>query len=302
MNSEARELLKDFYDSYRDSFESRKRIGSKSILTSSLDVKNTVRFGSLRESALSAHKVDPSALSELLGLGLVRQSDEVSKYVITASGIWVVETESLLIDEAKLIEFLDTKYFKLFRPPAKGISEKEKIIIMTLISARAFSAESRADLQKDENTRDTWKKIVEETYEMLKSLGVISETERDELFRKKNSSGTEHPVSQLIRHSDKLPPKTRDIFKVIKPQKYYLDLYDGHRFSPDGLAYLFWLIFRGEVDPSGFDDILKFCNHISYDYSKYISQYPVHPFSNPEYDAILREALKNSVKPGDYWA
>ena len=140
-------------------------------------------------------------LDELLGAGWVREAGEASRYSITALGLWEIERNDGLLDEAGLLEYLDSKYFDLFGGSPR-LKDRERVVLLALIAARAFSDKSCVDLLKDSHTMDGWRTILEKSYQLLFSLGFVAKLDETALFAAK---GNEHPVSHLIRHTDALP-------------------------------------------------------------------------------------------------
>jgi len=57
------------------------------------------------------------------------------------------------LDENDLIKFIDDNYFDLFET-GKPISEKEKVILFGLLSARAFSEASSVDMRKGDSVKE----------------------------------------------------------------------------------------------------------------------------------------------------
>jgi hypothetical protein len=296
MDDEPFELLERFYDRLRDVVEAEGKLRSGSLITRSMDVKNNTRASWLRESSISAQRIDPNHLRNLLDSGLVREASEISKYVISAKGLWEVEKKRSLLDDDRLVGYIDSKFFDIFETQTR-LSEKEKVIIMSLLAARSFAPQSPVDLHKDEATMDAWKRIVESVYDRLSNMRVISKLGREDLFGKK---GNEHPVSNLIRHTDALPRKTKMLYKAAGNQQYYLDLFDGARVSTGKLGHLFWLVFEDRLNTSNIDDVFELCQKIAYSEGIFVFDLSEHRFSSHEYDDAIREGLKESILSAEH--
>ena len=296
MDDESFELLERFYDRLRDVVEAQGKLRSGSLITCSMDVKNNTRASWLKESSIPAQKIDPNHLRSLLDSGLVRVANEVSKYVISAKGLWEVEKKRSLLDDDRLLGYIDSKFFDLFETQTR-LSEKEKVIIMSLLAARSFAPQSPVDLHKDEATMDAWIRIIESVYDILSKMGVISRLSREDLFGRK---GNEHPVSNLIRHTDALPRKTKMLYKAAGNQQYYLDLFDGARVSVGKLGHLFWLVFEDKLNSLNFDEVLELCQRTAYGEGLYVFDLKDHRFSSHEYDDVIREGMKESILSSEY--
>src|SRR3972149_5829116 len=105
MDSATYESLKSFYEACRNRFQFHGKLRAGSVLISSLDVKNNVRFGILGEASIEARKVDPDHLSNLIAGEFIRETDEPGRYTITAKGIWEVESSEHTIDTGRLVDY-----------------------------------------------------------------------------------------------------------------------------------------------------------------------------------------------------
>lgn len=282
--------LEKFYNKLYNNLIFNKKLRNKSVIFSFLKIKSNERYRQLDTSSISSLKIPNEVLSYLEKNNLVRSTDNVNNYVITAKGIWIIETKKNLINEQKIIEFLDGKLFDLFKGN-KPLTDREKVIITAMIAARTYSDESVVDLKKNELCMDAWKEIIDKTYEELIKFKVIS-LKPAALFGKR---GNEHPVSHLIRHTDALPKKTKGLFKALGNQKYYLDVYQEDELSQNDLAYLFWLVFEGKLNPETVNGLVNFLNAIAYEKNIFVFDLKKHIFSNPIFDDIIRDALIDSI-------
>src|SRR2546426_11567316 len=274
------EVLKRLYGSCKDRFQLEGKLREGSVFLSCLEVKNNVRFKLLNAASVEAFRIEAGVLADLTAEGLVRQSASASSFTLTANGIWNVEKSQGVIDEAKLVEYLDEKHFDLFGGTPK-LTDREKIIIMSLIAARAFAKESCVDLHKDDATMDVWQRIIEKVLASLKDLGVVGRLRSDVLLARK---GNEHPVSDLLRHTDALQRKTKLLFLAPGKQKYYLALYDGSTVAGDKLGFLFHMIFGGRLDLDGVDKVLALCIDVAHNDGILVFDPAQHPFAKPGID------------------
>ncbi|NLT38804.1 MAG: hypothetical protein GXX95_11735 [Methanomassiliicoccus sp.] len=297
MKEGSNRYLQKFYDSYRDNLDMKKKLISKSVLLSSLRVKNNVRFTALNESAIVAAKIPSDVLFELKQNGWVRDTEDMSTVTISAKGIWYIEKRNGILGEEALLDFIDDNYFAMVEA-SKPLSEKEKVIIFGMLTTRAFSINSAVDMRKDDSVKDTWKEVMISAFEKLKELGAV---ERLEIVDLMPTQGIEHPASHLIRHTDSLPRKTRAIFKASGKNKYYLDMYVNDSLSTEKLAYLFWLVFGRLLDSDNVEKISEYCREVAYNKSIYVFDLDEHKFSTPEYDELIRTSIIDSIIMRSQW-
>jgi hypothetical protein len=290
------EALKRLYGSCKDRFQMEEKLREGSVFLSCLEVKNNVRFKLLNEAAVESFRIETGVLADLVAEGLVRQSANASSLTLTAKGIWDVEKSQGIIDEARLVEYLDQKHFDLFGGTPK-LTDREKVIILSLIAARAFSKESCVDLHKDDATMDIWQRIIEKSLPALKDLGIAGKLSSDVLLARR---GNEHPVSDLLRHSDALQRKTKLLFLAPGKQKYYLGLYDGSTIAVDKLGFLFHLIFEDRLDVDDMDKVLALCADVAHNDGILVFDPAEHPFAKPGVDDKIRESLIRSQVSREY--
>ncbi len=282
-------LTKFYQKLYNNIEKNKKKVNENSIIITFLDLKSNVRYQLLNESSISSHKIPQKILIDLQNKKLIRSTDTLNSYTITAKGIWEVESKNSIINETILLDYLDQKLFNVYNISDKPLTDKQKVILFSMIAARTFSEKSSIDLKKEETVMDTWKEIVDKSYEKLKSLNLISKLDQKDLYGK---VGTEHPVSNLYRHTDELPKKTRGLFKALGNQKYFLDLFQNSEISKENLDFLFKQIFENKVLSSAdIYEIDKFCRDIASTKNIYIFDPREHLFSKPEYDEIIRDLL-----------
>ena len=286
--------LRKFYQKLYDNLIRRKKkIVNDSILITFLKLTSNNRFRLLTESTLPAYKLDKTILKELVTKKLIRGTDRLSHFVITAKGIWEVESKNGSINNNKLLEFLDNWLFNYYHDSEKPLSEKEKVVLFAMIAARAFSKDSAVNLRKSETIKDKWGELLNKSLEKLRALGIISKLEGNELFKKQ---GNEHPVSGLFRRTNNLTKKIKGIYKSpggkILGSIYYLDISIGGDLSKDKLKYLFKRVL-GSVDltPTKMNELDNFCRDTAHKENIYLFDTNTHLFSKPKYDKIIRDIL-----------
>lgn len=286
------EILKILYSNILTNLKINKKFNDNSILLSFLQLKSNSRFGYLEQSAEDLSRVDNSIIQELINIGYIREAGEVGYYSITAQGIWKIENEEG-ITSYDIIDFIDKKFFNISLVD-RGLTDKEKIILLSLISARAFSQNYAFDLKKGDTTLDSIKRIIDQSYELLYELNLINEMNEKALYGKR---GNEHIVSHLIRHTDQLPKKTKSLFIAPGDQKYYLSLSKNGNLSEKKLVFLLKEIFekRDFLDIEECEKIMDYCNKIVYDEGIHIYDNISESFATPMYDDCIYNSIISSV-------
>ncbi|MCK4477384.1 hypothetical protein KAU88_02510 [Candidatus Bathyarchaeota archaeon] len=301
MNSEEKRYLKDFYNTLRDNIRRERSLKSKSVLVSFLESRSASRFKLLKNSTIHSSLIPNEILMSLLSKGYIQVLSNINTYVVTAKGVWENEQDLDIINEDKLLSYINTKYFTGKPPGSKfknDLDDKEKTILLAMVSARAFSENSLADLKKSEMVKNKWKEILEKSYDLLYSQNQIKKS-KESFFNKK---GNEHVASSIFRHNNLMVQKTRGIYEYKGNYQYFLNLYENSEFSTEKLSYLFWKIFKGEIDSNSVDVIVEYCNDISNKESIYLFDMKEHIFSMPIYDSLLKDNLLDSLASKAKWA
>ena len=283
--------LQKFYNRLQSSLIKKyKKDRNISLLIWFLDIKSNDRFRLMKESSIKNTNIPREVLDELESGDLIRSTDIKDEYVITGKGVWKVESDSGLISEKMLVQTMDEKYFNPYLAVDKSLSDKHKIVILSMMAARAFSIDSAVDLKVNESTLDAWEDIIRKTYILLKELGIVKQMMDDLLFGKK---GNEHKVSNVYRHTDALPKQTKGFFIAGRNQRYYLDLFnEGKESRLDDIRSLFRLIFGDKhLTVQERDKICSFCEEIATTKNIYIFDVEKHKYHNPKYGFMIRDAL-----------
>jgi len=281
--------LQDFYDKLHKTLKDKNKLKHESCLVSlAFGVKSNDRNDLIKSAALDKNEINSSERSRLVDLNFIREIENTGKFEITAQGIWNLENKSI-IDSEGLISYIDKERFFV---KVKGMSDKEKIIIFSMICGRAFSDESQIDLV-DQDLLENWSTVLDNSFKKLSEIGVIKITKNTwekSLYKK----GTEHPVSVIIRHTDALPKKVDRIFKAPGDQKYYLEIMENNEPDLDKLAYLFKKVFEDIMDLTNVDEILNHCKSVFIENGKFLYK-DGSQFSHPKYDMYLKEASEKVI-------
>jgi hypothetical protein len=288
MSTDSERFLKKIYQILYDNLEKNKKLKERSVIKSFLKITSNVRFRFLKDSSVPKYKIPRDIFNDLIDKKLIRNTDKVDFYTLTLKGIWEVENKNNIMSNDILLEFLDKSFFNVYNISEKPLSEKEKVIIFSMIAARAFSEKSSVDLKKGETALNSWEEIINKSYEKMKSLPLISKLEQEDLYGK---PGNEHKVSSLFRHTDALPKKTGGLFKAVGKQKYFLDLFK-EEIAKENLIYLLKQILGEKIlSMKEINDIDTFCRDIAHNKNIFIFNAKEHIFSKPEVDEVIRDAL-----------
>lgn len=300
-NDVEKEYLKRFYNVLRDNLRREKSLKGNSILTSFFETRSASRYKILGASTLLSSSVPQEVFLSLLSQNYIQKCGSIDNYAITAKGVWHHELVLGLMNEDSLLSYINNKYFENNTPTTsdkKDLDEKEKVILYTLIAARAFSEQSRADLKSKDSVKDKWLELLERSYDNLLSLNLIMKIGKGEFLQK---TGNEHIASSVFRHNNHMVQRTSGIYAYTGKYEYYLKLYVDSTFSKEKLSYLFWKLFKGEISMQAIDTITDYCNKVSSADSIYLFDMKKHIFSMPTYDAIIKDCLLDSVVSKPKW-
>lgn len=282
--------LERFYKSLYENILRHRTLLKDSVLLTLMDVKSNVRSRLINGSEIQSFKIPKMELHSLKEKQYIRLSDQqVDRYVITSQGIWQIERKKGVLDEKRLLEFINEKWLT-FKESEKPLGDKEKIILLSMIAGRAFSEHSPVNLKLGDLALDAWASILKGSYEFLREKNIVAAIDINQLIGK---IGLEHPVSHLIRHSDALPKKTKGIYLASGSQNYFLKIYDNSELSESKLTYLFGLIFNNFITIELYESIIKFCREVAFDKSFYVFDLDKHIFNKPKFDDIIERSLRS---------
>jgi len=299
MNKKEKRYLDKFYKKLYNNINREKNFTKDSIIITFIKTTKNKARDLLRKSTIESNRLPKNIINKLQEKDLIRSADFPNEYVITAKGVWEIERNKEIITDDILIDFFDNRKFDFFGK-IKGLSDREKVILLSMIAARTFSKDSVVDLKKEKRIRDEWKNIVEDCYGKLKQINVITKGKKDDIF---GEARADPPIVNLFRHTESLPRKTKNIFKSRgKNLTYYLDLSKESEISKENLAFVFWLIFgdaltkdNNEPSMSKIQEINQFLKEISTEKSVQLFDIENHKFSEVHYDDIIRDSLIKSV-------
>lgn len=304
ITDEERHVLRSFYDRLKENIKlerGKSDLVEDSVILTILRTQGSTRDRLIRKSKLTSIEVSPQGLSSLLDKGAIQGNGNFDSYVITAKGAWIFEQETGILNENKFFDYLNQNYFATedSLPKAKiDLKDKERVLLLAMVAARAFSKDSAVDLKKGDVTRDKWKEILCSSFDLLREMDLIKKEKRSTFSE---NTGNEHVVVYLFRHNN-VQQKTQSVYRYTHDWEYYLDLHNNGVFSQDRLSYIFWKIFNGSISNSQMATIQNYCNDVASKETIYLFDVSKHPFAMPSYDRILKDCLIDSIRAKDRWS
>lgn len=259
--------------------------GFESIWEYSLNVKNNTRYDTLYNTA--AKFVPDEIAEELLIEKLIRPSKDVGDYIITAYGIKYVEELQGINTLNSLVSLIDDRYFTI---ETRDVTPREKIVLFSMVMIRCFAKECCIDARKDDSVKDYWMEIFVKAQDKLKEFDIIPKKTAIEDLGK--GSDIEHPMSNIIRHTDALDAKVKMLFKKTGKNQYYLDLSEENEIRMDDLIFILKVIFNNKLTSDSIDNIAEFCNDSARMDGLYVLDLDQKNFSNSDYDDVMYKAFK----------
>jgi len=258
----------------------------KSVVLSLLSMKSNKVFEYINGSSEYGTKLE---LNSYIKEGLIIETDEKNTFCLTLKGIYYYEEYLNILNKDTLLHFLNNKIIGKYFTMDKSLSDSEKVIIFSLIAVRAFSIDSSVDLLKDDEINNKWEDIIRRSHNILCDLNIVNININDLLKQGK----TETAISSLMRHTDKLPKKTRTLFKVKNPQKYYLNIDKDAENIQNNIEFLLKKIFIQYIDIIEINQVKRMMKEIAQNDSIFLFNMSKHKYLDYKYDIIMDDAIKN---------
>ena len=288
--SETAALL-GMYDNLRSSFTSQKqRLVHKSILLGlvAMGSKNK-RMRVLLDAAVRSAALG-SLSSELMRRGLVEQASLDGRIALSARGIWEAEQIRGILDLEVLLEYVDEKWFRCFVDIQDPVTDKERLLLFVLLSARAFSADTGVNLQSKVVFR-AWTDSVVAAARFLIDHGVTGDAGAEAELLAGGARAGLQPLLGFWRYSADLPKKTEGIF-VAKSLNYFLNLDATGKIEEATLAWLFALVLGDRVDFELADVVYRHCRERAYELAAKVRPAGSAGFATFEVDQTMEAALR----------
>ncbi len=289
MDQKEYELLEHFYKILYENLANNKNLKNNSILLSFLKTTSSNIDKLLRISQININLLDIDSIKKLVSNNYIQNYNNYNSFVISTKGIWEIESNKNIINLNKLLEYLNNDFYKI-NMKDENLLDREKVILFTMILGRSFSINNGVNLNKSEKTTAKWQEILTISYNKLKEYDYIQQEKNEILTDSINSN----IVSRLFRQNNSMPIKTRGIYNVTRKNIYYLDLYDNG-LDESKLSYLFNKLFKQNLTANIINEISDLCNQISREYSIYLYDFENILFTKPEFDYVIKDALRNSM-------
>jgi predicted transcriptional regulator len=234
-NLSARELkiLGDIYRSLKSNFT------SKSVLKKLLSSNKTKTTKWFDQSNIDMSKYNFKYINTLEKKGLIRKtSSEISKYSLTAHGLYEYEVNKKIATIDDLITEIDKQYVS----KKEKIEPKDKLLLTTLVGLRFFS--NKCYLQLDGGiTSDNYYKIIKKSMARLVKNNLIDFKVIHAFEKRKN------PADYMMARTSKLKKFTNSIFtNVSQGKRHWLEIADDNDvIDKEKLKYLFEILFKEKL-------------------------------------------------------
>jgi len=294
MTEEDEENLNHFYNLLSSNIKKKKiPIKKNSVFITLIEATQSNVLQLIYSSTIPGHTLSSESLTHLLEQKLIKKSDDNLQYAITSRGIWTIEKGNNIINETMLLDYFENKKFSISVEKTEELEYREKVIIFSMVAARAFSKKSCLNFQSQDELQDYWKEIFDLACQKLLDLNVITEKNKTELYFR---SVHDPPAVSLLRRVPGIQARTKFLYQQDTSLHRWLDMPESDDEFISKLAWLFSMIFKEKLTFDNLDSIFEFCQEISHDKSIYIFDFDQHKFSNPKYDELLKEAIIKGIK------
>lgn len=292
-------LKEQFYDKlYNNLLKNDAQFrGHSSIFLRFLKAKKNPVLDYLDAAAISSDRIDPIILQELIECGYIRLSKEFSKYVMTGNGVWVIENLLNKIDLQILVNEIDDDKYNV--KWGGKLSDKEKVVILSLISLRAFYEKTPLNRKNKGNSVSNIHEVMIKSHDFLnKNLS--------NFYVDLSKERRENKVDTIFARLTDLPEKTHGVYKMGANSRSWLDIYSekDNLINKENLGYLLWKIFGGDLNLEKQDVINNFCSEILLDHKNYVynpEEIDHFVFSDIEHQNAINDSLFLIVEKKALW-
>jgi|GEM_PF-5305684 len=231
--------------------------------------------------------------SELVRRGLAEQAAADGRLTLSSRGIWEAERVKGILDSDALLAYIDEKWFGCFHDIQSAVTDKEKLLLFALLSARAFSQPTGVNLH---NTRafEAWTEAVASASRFLGANALVADTGAEEMLHADGSRVSLQPLMKFFRYSEHLSKKTEGIF-VAKNLNYFLDLEASDRLDEATVSYLFGLVLADKADFEMAARVFGHCRQRAYELAAKVRPAGSPSFATAKIDNLMENALRSVV-------
>ena len=239
---------------------------------------NTIKRA-LLASSYDSKTTKSGVMNTLCEDGYVREISP-GKYVLTAKGIIYVEFKLHPLEVEHYINWIDREYLQMDMGP---ISDKNRVILLSLFAARCFSETSCATYS-DTIHEQAFLELLNDCDQFLTLHGLIKP---DSLNANSKSKSR---VSSILNQIDKLPSSTGMKFTAAGDKKYYLNVLNNGGIDRQSITFITKIIMGDNPSLDNIQELEEFCNQSYREYGFVFSN------SNQFDDAKSRFQLKNGME------
>ena len=252
MKSNEKNILGKFYSKLDVKQKDGESIFLK-IITSS---RKTDVLQKIKDCSLHSKDLDKDIKESLIEKNYIQSLDSsFGYYTITFKGLWEYEQSRNIIDFDNLLETLNTTFFV---PETKSIATKDKVLLLTFIGCRFFSANCMLELSDDldDDRNVNFSKFISEVAKLLLDNQLVK-NEKPKFLEKTNIA------QYCLARVSELKKITYSIYRDDKNKStYYLDICDDNDIvNVDKLKFLLKILFEGNFKNS--DAIINVRNFLT---------------------------------------
>lgn len=246
MNDYQISILEELYDHCQNLINSKKKMPLIIMMLSSR--KNTVK-SALMDSAYH-DELNSSMVRELVNEGYLREISPTA-YILTARGLYFVESEVKKIPIENYLDWIDQEYLHMDN---EEITERNRVILLALFAARCFTKDTAASYANMELEK-TFMTLLNDSAKFLSNLCLVKSDVLDSGKGTKSKSN----VATILGQIDKLPSSTGMKFKANSNKSYYLDVIDDGKVDRKAITFLTKVILGDKLNVSTISDLKCYC-------------------------------------------
>ncbi|MDD3915151.1 MAG: hypothetical protein PHF76_10950 [Bacteroidales bacterium] len=294
---DARIILNEkFYAPLLQKVKAEKKVNKEPLFVRFMTMTTNVLMNTLESVSVKSQDIPQNHLTILLENDWIRGGNRIDEYIITAKGLWEIETQLEIIDINKLVNIIDNKKFKM--KIGGKLRDEDKVVTLTLIALRSFY--DKTPVNRDLDNHRELINALNESIVFLKEMKSIPSK-----FVLSPPKSGEDPVTYVFRRTDGVPRSTRNLYQIGHRENYFA-LYNPEtdEISEYNLGYLLWKVFGGDLTREDEKKIVSFCDDLLIKYKNYIYKKEDRSnfvFSDIKHKSIIESALFNIPDHKKVW-
>lgn len=253
----------------------------ESLLTSMISKRsNTIKRAFINAAFESTTS---NAINSLKEEGYVKEIAP-GKYILSGRGIFYVEFELKSLGVDYYIDWVDSEFLQMGNEP---ISDKNKVILLSLFSVRCFSEQTCATYS-DSNKEKAFLNSLVDCEQFLLSTKLIKQS-----VLESNNSKSKSRISTILGQIDKLPSSTGMKF-IAKDKHYYLDILKNGGIDRPAVTFITKIILDDSPTLEQIESLEQFCDNQFVKYG-YIFSSGKSPFGDTISNFIIKNGMEDSA-------